>query len=372
MRFDFRARKAIMKNFAVILAGGHGERFWPASRKHKPKQLLRLFSDKTMLEETISRCENLASPEDIVISTGNHLKNLIQKEIGGLKDDNFFVEPIGRNTAPAIGFAAAKIVAQHGDGIMFVLSSDHLIRPVSTFVEAIKAAGNLAETSDSLVLLGIEPSRPETGYGYIEIGELLDETDGFTAFDVARFKEKPNHFIAQEYFLDNKHLWNSGIFVWRAKCILAEIEMYMPALFAAISKYSETVGTESESAVLEDVFRKLTPISIDYGVLEKSRNVAVLRAKFTWDDVGSYAALERIIQKDHEGNVVIGDGVHPFDTYESTIINDSDGAIVAFGVSDLVVVREKDVVLILHKTRISQIRDLLEKIKDDDDLKGYL
>ncbi|MCD6501091.1 mannose-1-phosphate guanylyltransferase [bacterium] len=361
-----------MKDFAVILAGGRGERFWPASRLMRPKQFLRIISDKTMLEETISRVNELVAPENILIATGEHLEGPIRKEIDGLGDGNFFVEPIGRNTAPAIGFSAARIVAGSGDGVMFVLSSDHLIRPKSTFVEAMRAAKSLVEGSDRLVLIGIEPSRPETGYGYIELGEVMDQIDGFAVHDVVAFKEKPNHLIAQEYYLGNKHLWNSGIFVWRAKRILEEIKEYLPDLHAAITEYSAAIGTPDESKVLKKVYEGLSPISIDYGVLEKSHTVAVLRAKFTWDDVGDYAALERVLPKDHDGNVVAGDNIFPFESYESTIINDNDGAVVTFGVSDLVIVREGDIVFILHKTRIPQMRDLIDRIKEIDDLKGFL
>ncbi|MCK5832525.1 mannose-1-phosphate guanylyltransferase [bacterium] len=360
-----------MENFAVILAGGRGERFWPASRYKKPKQLLKMISDRTMLEETMCRVEGFVDKKNVLIVTGEHLKGLIKKEIGPLDDDNFFIEPIGRNTAPAIGFAAAKIAATHGDGIMFVLSSDHLIRPVSTFIEAMQAAKTIAENSDKLMLIGIEPSRPETGYGYIEVGTDLQQVDGFTAYNVESFKEKPNHLIAQEYYLDNKHLWNSGIFVWRAKRILEEIEINLPELFEVISGYMELIGTEDEASFIKSEFERINPISIDYGVLEKSKHVGVLRAKFTWDDVGDYGALERILVKNHDGNVLSGDDIFAHETYESTIISDGEGAVVTFGVSDLVVVREGDVLLVLHKTRIPQMRELLEKIKDEG-LERYL
>lgn len=360
-----------MEQFAIILAGGRGERFWPASRYLRPKQLLRLISEKTMLEETISRVEGFIPPENVLIVTGAHLKSLILKEIGPLGGENFFVEPVGRNTAPAIGFAAAKIVARHGDGVMFVLSSDHLIRPVETFLEAMKAAKEIVENNDILMLLGVEPSRPETGYGYIEIGGEMKQMNGFVAFHVHSFKEKPNHLKAQEYYLDSKHLWNSGIFVWRAKTILDEISAHLPELYTVLEDYIDVVGKPEEDEFIESVFNDISSVSIDYGVLEKTVNVGVLRAKFAWDDVGDYAALERIIPKSHDGNVITGDDVLLMDSYETTVMNNDDGAVVALGVSDLVIVREGDVVLVLHKTRISQIRELLDNIKEEG-LERYL
>jgi len=361
-----------MEDFAVILAGGRGERFWPVSRLNKPKQILKLFSDKTMLDETLSRVEKIVEPQNIKVITSENLKKLISQKIQRLEDGNFFIEPMGKNTAPAIAYAATKIVAEKGDGVMYVLSSDHQIKPVGTFVEALKAAREIAISADKLVLLGIEPSRPETGYGYIESGEPMEEVSGFVAYNVRSFKEKPNRMLAQEYYLDGQHLWNSGIFVWKASQILKEIEHSLPELHKLMMKFKEAVGTNDEDKVKKEVFKRIEAISIDYGVLEKSMSVAVLRAKFAWDDVGSYAALERILDKDHEGNVTTADTSILMDTYESTIINQAPGLVVTYGISDLVVVRMDDALLIIHKTKIPQIREVLEKIKNRSDLEEYL
>ena len=361
-----------MKNFAVILAGGKGERFWPASRKDRPKQLLRLLSDKTMLEETLCRVETLVEPENGLIVTSKDLRVLIEKEIPGLNGDNFIIEPVGRNTAPAICLAAANIIAKHGDGIMLVLSSDHRIKPVKIFIDALEAAKKLVLDQDRLVLIGIEPSRPETAYGYIRIGDEMTETDGFKIFDVASFREKPNRLIAQEYYLDGRHLWNSGIFIWRAGKIMEEMKKYCPDRYELIDEYMKAIGSEGEQEALDSVFERMKPISIDYSVLEKSHSVAVLRAKFTWDDVGSFSALERIIRKDFEGNVVSGENTMLMETYETTVMNEAPGIVVTYGVSDLVVVRAEDVLLIIHKTRIPQMRDLLENLKKNPEMEAYL
>jgi len=361
-----------MENYAVILAGGKGERFWPVSRSNRPKQLLRLLSDKTMLEETIDRVKGIVDPGNILIVTSEELKGLIIKEIPDFPEENFLVEPIGRNTAPAIGLAAARIIKKSGDGIMFVLSSDHRIHPVGTFTAALESAKKLAEKEDRLVLLGIEPTRPETGYGYIEIGQSMDQIDGFNFYNVASFREKPNRLLAQEYYLDGCHLWNSGIFIWKASKIMSEMARHIPDRHEKIDLYMRALGTDKVSEVLEKVFKEIDPISIDVGILEKSHSVAVLRARFTWDDVGSYAALERILSKDSHGNVISGEDVHLFDSYEMTVVNDSDGLIVSCGVSDLVLIRMDDVVLVIHKARIDQMRDILDKVKQQPDLEEYL
>lgn len=359
-----------MENFGVILAGGRGERFWPASRKNRPKQLLKLISDKTMLDETISRISMIVAKNNIILVTNEELKNLISQQIPALEETNFAIEPVPKNTAPAIGLSAAKIIAEHGDGIMFVLSSDHRIEPVSTFIEALKSAREIAINEDKLILLGIEPSWAETGYGYIEMGQARNENNGFTAFEVRSFKEKPNRVLAQEYYLDGRHLWNSGIFIWKASKILSEIDIHLPELGAKLHKYIDNYNQKEK--ILSEIFEGITPISIDYGVLEKSHSVAVLRAKFTWDDVGSYTALERILKKDNDGNVKVDKSCHMLDTYETTIINDAEGIVVTFGVSDLVIVRSHDVLLVMHKTRIPQMRELLDRIREIPDLEKYL
>ncbi len=361
-----------MKNFAVILAGGKGERFWPASRSDRPKQLLRLLSDKTMLEETIARVDELVEPDDVLIVTSDDLRELIEKEISHLQKDNFLIEPVGKNTAPAIGLAAANILARHDDGVMIVLSSDHRIKPVDTFQQALSAATEVAMENDKLLLIGIEPTRPETGYGYIQLGPEMMDVDGFTIYDVASFREKPNRLLAQEYYLDGQHLWNSGIFVWRASVIMKEMERALPEQYSLLMKYREAVGTANEKEVLEKAFEEISSISIDYGVLEKSRSVAALRAKFTWDDVGSFSALERITRKDFEGNVVIGDEIVLHESFETTIMNEASGPIVTFGVSDIAIIRTKDALLVIHKTRIPQMRELLDSLKDMPEMEEYL
>ncbi len=361
-----------MKNFAVILAGGKGERFWPASRSDRPKQLLRLLSDKTMLEETISRVDSLVDADDVLIVTSDDLRGLIEKELPQLNGGNFLIEPVGRNTAPAIGLAAVNIVAKHGDGVMIVLSSDHRIRPVDAFRQAIEAAAQMAVVEDKLLLIGIEPSRPETGYGYIQLGLETAEENGFTIYDVASFREKPDRLLAQEYYLDSKHLWNSGIFVWRASVILDEMKNILPEQYSLLMKFKEAIGTDKEREVLDSVFEQISPISIDYGVLEHSKSVAVLRAKFTWDDVGSFSALERIMRKDFEGNVVAGENVVLHESYETTVMNEGPGPVVTFGVSDIAIIRTEDALLVIHKTRIPQIRELLDTLKEMPDMEGYL
>ena len=362
-----------MEEFVTILAGGRGERFWPASRTNMPKQLLKLFSNKTMLQETIDRTLPLVPMERTFIITGNHLADLIKQTHPEIRDENFIIEPLAKNTAPAICLAAAKIVAEHGDGIMYVLASDHYIYPAEMFRDALKVAKEVILTFDKLVLMGIQPTRAETGYGYIQIADKIAEYDGIKCFDVKSFKEKPSRVKAQEFYLSGEYLWNSGNFMFRAGKILEEAEKYLPEFAKKMRQYIDKYGTPEADKILAEAFEEVTAISIDFAILEKSRDVAVLWGAFQWDDVGSWGALERILPRDKFNNVIAGvDKKLLVDTYETTIYNNKDTLIVAFGVSDLVIVNMGDVVLVMNKARIPEMRSLVEKIKENPEWEKYL
>ena len=362
-----------MEEFVVILAGGRGERFWPASRTNMPKQLLKLYSNKTMLQETMDRTLPLVPLERTFIVTGNHLRDLIKQTHPEVPDQNFIIEPMAKNTAPAICLAAANIVAQYGDGIMYVLASDHYIYPVEMFRDVLRVGREVILTFDKLVLMGIQPTRAETGYGYIQIGEKIAEYDGIKCFHVNSFKEKPSRVKAQEFYLSGEYLWNSGNFMFRAQKVLEEAEKYLPEFAKKMRQYIDKFGTPEAEQILRDAFENVTAISIDFAILEKSQDVAVLWGAFQWDDVGSWGALERILPKDKFNNVIAGvDEKLLVDTYETTIYNNQDSLIVAFGVSDLVIVNMGDVILVMNKTRIPEMRELVEKVKENPEWKKYL
>lgn len=362
-----------MDDFIIILAGGKGERFWPASRVNKPKQLLSLISHKTMLQETIERTLKLVPLERTFIVTNNNLAGLIQTSLPEFTTENFIIEPEGKNTAPAICLAAANIVARYGDGIIFVLASDHYISPTDIFIDALKSAKEVVVNSDRLVLLGIQPTRPETAYGYIQVGEKLMEYNGIKSHIVQSFREKPSRVKAQEFYLSGNYLWNSGNFIMRAGKVLDEAEKYMPELARGMKQYISEYQSPSAGAILERVFRQAQSTSFDYGVLEKSDQVAVLWGTFQWDDVGSWSAIERILQKEAHNNVIHGVGQTFLDeSYETTVYNDAPGLVVLSGVSDIVVVRLEDVVLVISKTRTDQLRELVAKLRENPDYEEYL
>ncbi len=362
-----------MKEFVIVLAGGKGERFWPVSRSRKPKQLLRLLSNNTMLIETINRTLDIVPIEYTFIVTGPELAKLISETHPEIPKENFIIEPQGKNTAPAIGLAAAEIIARYGDGILYVLASDHYIEPKSAFQSVLKSARDAVLKTDRLILMGIEPSRAETAYGYIHAGKKILELSDSDCYEVSSFKEKPNRVKAQEFYLSGEYLWNSGNFIMRAGKILEEANIYLPDFAQALYKYIEEFDKPDSNKIIEEAFETIPSISIDFAILEKTRNVGVIWSRFKWDDVGSWSAMERVLCSDNHNNIQIGNGEFLLqDTYETTILNDFDGLIVTYGISDMVIVRMNDVVLVMNKTRTQQIRDLIDILKSEGKYNKYL
>ena len=357
--------------YAVILAGGKGERFWPISRSGIPKQLLKITSEKNMLQETMDRVKDFIPQKQTMIVTGSNIKSAILKESPSLKEDSIIVEPQGKNTCLAIGLAAIHLRKKDPDAAMAVLSCDHLIEPRERLIETLKLGLEITGKDDFLVTIGVIPTRPETAYGYIELADLYDKYGQVSVYKVKQFKEKPDRMVAQEYYFDRKHLWNSGMFIWKVDSIMKALERHMPQLHRSLMEHYETVGTKREKESLSDLYSRADDISIDYAVLEKADNVLCIRADMIWDDVGSWLALDRIKQKDSDGNVIIGNSL-AVDSYETVVYNDGDGIILTMGISDMVVVRSGEIVFVAHKTKIPEIKELLRKLGENKDLRKYL
>jgi mannose-1-phosphate guanylyltransferase len=357
--------------YGVILAGGRGERFWPLSRQDNPKQLLKLTSDKTMIQETVDRLNGFIANDQILIVTGQHLRDKILAAVPELTDGNLLLEPEGRNTCLAIGLAAAHLKYRDPDAVMVILSSDHLISPTEKLISLLRAGAEQAAGEKCLITIGVVPTRAETAYGYIELGEKFAAIGGVDFFNVKQFKEKPNPTRAQEYYLDRSHLWNSGIFVWRADTILEAIEQFVPGVFECVKLYEKSIGKKDEAEAREKLYCDSISISIDFAVLENASNVLTMKGELRWDDVGSWLALDRIRERDRYNNVVLGkvllDG-----SYENTVVNNDNGIIVGLGVSDLVIVKSDEIVMVAHKTRVGDIKELLAKIAADKDYEKYL
>lgn len=357
--------------YVSIIAGGKGERFWPFSTRENPKQLLKIASDKTMLAETIDRVSDLVPVERTLIVTGENIRKQILDKHPSLTEKNILAEPFGKNTCLAIGLAAIHLRKIDPNAVMIVLSADHFIKPKERLLDILRFGSVIAERDDVLITIGINPTRPETGYGYIELGDQYDTFDGLVSFRVKQFKEKPNRTLAQQYYIGRMHMWNSGMFIWSVNAILSAMSRCKPEMFRLLEEYSHSIGTSEETAARLNLFEKAENVSIDVGILEEANNVVVIKADMIWDDIGSWLALERISPKDRDNNVSIGDTIL-HESFEVSAVNSGDGILATLGVSDLVVVKTDNVVLVAHKTRVNDIKALLARLKDDPKHEQYL
>ena len=348
-----------MKKTALIMAGGRGERFWPRSRQSLPKQFLSLTDDKkTMLQLTVERILPLVAMEDIFIVTNRGYRELVRAQLPELPEGNILCEPVGKNTAPCIGLGAVHIAKKYGDAVMMVLPSDHLIKYTSLFLNTLTDACEVAEQGGNLVTLGIAPDCPETGYGYIKFQP--EQTLG-RAFAVEKFVEKPDLETAKAYLASEQYLWNSGMFIWKTSTILDNLQAHLPETYAGLCKIREAIGTPMEEQVLEREFQGVRAESIDYGVMEKARDIYILSGAFGWDDVGSWLAVSRIKRSNELGTVVEGNVV-TVDTRD-TIIQGGGKLIAAVGLEDMIVVDSEDALLICEKAHAGDIKKVLENLK---------
>ncbi|HEX9860948.1 MAG TPA: mannose-1-phosphate guanylyltransferase/mannose-6-phosphate isomerase [Nitrospirota bacterium] len=351
---------------ALIMAGGQGTRFWPLSRELYPKQLLKLGGKHTLLQETVLRLNGVVEPSDVHVITSGKLLVDVRTQLAEINSGGegqaagIMIEPEPKSTAPAIGLGAVYMMRTDPDCIMAVLPSDHMIKDKAPFHAALRKAAKLAETG-RLVVFGIKPTRPETGYGYIKLDGEIEPG----AYEVERFVEKPDVETARGYVATGEYLWNSGMFVWKASEILAEMKRLMPALYEGLMKVDAAIGTKDEHAVLARVFSGLTPDSIDYGVMERSGRVAAVVAEFPWSDLGSWDAIEDIIKPDADGNVSVGKVVG-LDCHGTTFYAE-DRLVAGIGLKDVVVVDTPDATLVCSKDKVQQVKDVVKVLKE----KGY-
>jgi len=356
-----------MRLHPVILAGGRGERFWPLSRRNRPKQLLPLLSDHSMLSDTVDRLAGLARPRDMFVITASDLVGAVREAAPQIPHHHVVGEPVGRNTAPAIALAAWWLRDAGDDAVAVVLPSDHRIEPAERYRAELEAAAWIALERRAIVTFGIPPTRPETGYGYIEVGDPIRPDSPVHA--VAAFREKPDAATAARYVSDGRHLWNAGIFVFPPAVMLEEIHEHAPEIAALLPALTERLGDWTEQA-LERYYAAAPSISIDYAVMEKSGRALVARAGFAWDDLGSWAALSEGAARDPRGNVARG----------RTVLIDSDGVvafsdggmIAALGVKDLVIVRTGDATLVVSRDRVQDVRAVVERLKGEPDGSSFL
>jgi mannose-1-phosphate guanylyltransferase len=345
--------------YAVIMAGGTGTRFWPRSRRERPKQLLNIIGGTTMLEQTVARVSSLIPPERIVVVAGEAYRDRILESLPQLPEENFLFEPIGRNTAACVAWAALWVQQRAPEAIMAVLPADHLIRNEPEFLRVLSIAAQAARPFNRLVTLGIQPTHPETGYGYIRVGEDRGQIDGRELFRVAQFIEKPSRQKAEWFLAEGTYFWNSGMFVWRADSIWNEVSRYLPLLAQELDAVRQPATTLT--AALDEVYPRLPAVSIDVGVMERAQDVWVVPADIGWSDVGSWRALSDFLAPDAMGNVVIGEQ-RGLDT-TGCFIYSPNKLVATIGLKDLVVIETDDVVLICPKDRDQDVRKLVELLE---------
>lgn len=346
-----------MKTYGVIMAGGGGTRFWPLSRHKMPKQLLNLSGKELMINETVDRVSTVCDKNDIFIVTNvDQAKSTENFTFGRIKPDHILSEPSARNTAACIGYAAFEIVKKYGDGVMCIFPSDHYIKNESAFTATLKDAIAEAETG-SLVTMGITPTFPCTGYGYIR----FDKDESATAKKVVEFKEKPDLRTAEEYVASGEYAWNSGMFVWKASVILDEFERLLPDVYTCLTKIADAMETDNEKQVIEEVYPTIPSISIDYGIMEKSDKVKVISADMGWNDVGSWDNLGVLYNEDEDGNVFAGDHL-AIDT-KGCITYSKKRLISTVGVENLIIVETDDAIMVVDKSRAQDVKLLVEELK---------
>jgi mannose-1-phosphate guanylyltransferase len=346
-----------MNVYSVILAGGSGTRFWPLSRVAHPKQFLPLATKQPLLVDTVRRISRISTLDQTYVSCGPGHVPTVRKLIKALPANNVIAEPVARNTAPAIGLAAVHVARREPRAVMQILPADHAVRDVERFRACLAEAADLA-AQGFLVTLGIRPTRAETGYGYIQVGDRL----GAVGFRVKAFVEKPDPPTARRYFESGQYLWNAGIFVFRADAILAAIDKQMPELARALERISRTIGKRAHRATVSREFRRLPSVSIDYGVMESADDLAVVPGDFGWSDLGSFASLPDVRPADERGNVVSGRVAALLDC-QNCIVFAGERPLALAGLSDMVVIDADDVLLVVPKQESQRVRDVVESFR---------
>ena len=350
--------------YAVIMAGGVGTRFWPRSREKTPKQLLEIVGKGTMIQNTVARLRDLIDARKIIIVSNKTQKPAIAKQLPDIPAQNILVEPIGRNTAPCIGLAAMYIRRFDPEAVMVVLPADHLIQDEREFRTVLHAGIEAAYETKSLITVGIHPTRPETGYGYIQV---VDKSDSISrhverqVYQVKTFAEKPTVEIAKQFLESGDYLWNSGMFIWRVDTIIGEIERLLPEMNIELKKIDEAYGTPKFEQIFDTAHRTIRGISIDYGVMEKTKNVFLIKGNFGWSDVGSWDEVMRLASKDENGNSSTGKVF--FHNTKNSFIQAGDRFVAAVDVDDIVVIVTDDSVLVCKKGQSQDVKEVVDYLR---------
>ncbi|MDO9595046.1 MAG: sugar phosphate nucleotidyltransferase [Lutibacter sp.] len=347
--------------YAVIMAGGVGSRFWPMSTAQFPKQFHDMLgTGSTLIQKTVGRFEQIIPTENILIATNKKYENLVFGQLPKISSKQLLLEPAMRNTAPCILYSAFKIYNENPDGIMVVAPSDHWIEDEQEFLKNIKTAFNFCTENDALVTLGIQPTNPNTGYGYIQFENSENELK-----KVKKFTEKPNLEIAEQFLKSGDYLWNAGIFVWSVKSILNAFKTHLPEMYTLFSKGENNYNTALETQFIESNYAFSENISIDFGIMEKANNVFVLPVNFDWNDLGTWSSLYHELKKDSDQNATLGGNVIYIDSANNIVQTQSKKRVVIQGLNDYIVIEKEDVILICPKNKEQEIKQITSAVKTE-------
>ncbi len=360
------------QKFAVIIAGGKGERFWPQSRMQRPKHLLPIVGKKPLLAQTLDRIRPLVPAKNIYVITSAVQEKAVREVCSRLPRANIIAEPVGRDTAPAVGLAAAVVGAKDPQGVFAVLPADHVIHDAKAYQRDLRAAFAAAESGPVMVTIGIEPNEPATGFGYIQCGEPWGRFEGRPFSRVKRFVEKPTLEVAKSYIAAGGHVWNAGMFVWSVPVVEAALARHAPELDAGLRPIRAALARRKPlTPVLKKIYPGLGRISVDYALLEKSDNVVVLPSSFDWDDVGAWPAVPKHFEKDKSGNVTRGRAIIEAGS-NNIVFSEGNHLLAVLGADDLIVVHTPDATMVAPKARAQEIKLLLKRIEAEKDGRRWL
>lgn len=355
-----------MQRAAVIMAGGGGTRFWPISRMAAPKQLVKLTGDDVMINETIKHYDSVIGRANTFIVTNEKQAQLMDKVLFDEVDrSHILIEPVQRNTAPCIIYAAMTLKKMYGDALMAVLPADHHIGNIKEYERVINLALDTAEKTDRIVTIGIKPTFPSTGYGYINFSS--EASVGTEVYDLLKFVEKPNYDVAKEYVDSGRYLWNSGMFIWKVSVILDYFKKLLPDMYASMEAIFDQLRTPDEAKAIEATYPNLEKISVDYGIMEKAEGVYVIPADFGWNDVGSWDSLDNVFTGDSANNIVVGDKTNSIlEGCTNTVVFDAvgDKYIAGVGLDNCVIVQTKDAILVLNKDNAQDVKKIVDALKE--------
>lgn len=344
----------------LIMAGGSGTRFWPRSRKTKPKQFLTLFGEQSLIQATISRFARFIPNDQIYVVAGKSQNTLLEEQASELSLENLIYEPAGKNTLPAIGLAALHMAKKNPNGIMVVSPADHLIQNDALFQETIESAVKIASDKNGIITIGITPNAPATGYGYIQIGDEIKIGQSIKSFVVNKFVEKPNLETAKTYLASGQFFWNAGIFVFKVSVFLKAIEQLAPKLFAELQEIGAAIGSANYEQVLDKIYNQVDPISVDYGIMEKAQNVFIVQGDFVWNDLGSWEEVYKYSSKVENNNAQVGEVI--FQNSKNSYVYAPDSLVAVVGMDDVIVVREGNTILVCKRDQAEEIKQVVTEL----------